>query len=435
MHGGLPWRSRLRRSHLAGLATVSLVLLAACGGGGGGTSPSSPGVTSTSILIGTTSPQTGPAAPGYSEIAPASNAYFKYVNDHGGVYGRKITYLILDDQYDPSVTATKTRQLVLQNHVFADVGPLGTPTGLAVAPFLNAERVPQLFVESGCACWSQPSKWPWTFGWQPNYIVEGKILGQYIEQSLAGQKVGYLYQDDEFGQDGVKGLDERVPASQVVSRQTYSTTTLSSGLGNQVAALKAAGAQVVAMYTIPAATTLALLAAAEIGYHPIWVVSSVGSDPPTLTGLLASLSKGKAGASLLDGMISNIYLPPVSDASNPWVTFFKSILAQYDPGAPWDGNTLYGLALGYTFVNLLTANGPTLTRDSLVRTLESKGKSLMGPGLVPLGYSSSNHYGYMGSQLAKIQGGAVVPFGPRYVSTNNGPITVYNGPLSQPPSS
>ncbi len=189
------------------------------------------------------------------------------------------------------------------------------------------------------------------------------------------------------------------------------------------------------MYTIPAATTLALLAAAEIGYHPVWVVSSVGSDPPTLTGLLASLSKGKAGASLLDGMISNIYLPPESDASNPWVTFFKSILAQYDPGAPWDGNTLYGLALGYTFVNLLKANGPTLTRDSLVRTLESKGKSLMGPGLVPLGYSSSNHYGYMGSQLAKIQGGAVVPFGPRYVSTNNGPITVYNGPLSQPPSS
>ncbi len=435
MHRLLPWPYRPRRGHLAGLAAASFLLVAACGGGGGGASASSPGVTSTSILIGTTSPQTGPAAPGYSEIAPAANAYFKYVNDHGGVYGRKITYTILDDQYDPSVTATKTRQLVLQDHVFADVGPLGTPTGLAVAPFLNAEKVPHLFVESGCACWNQPGKWPWTFGWQPNYIIEGKILGQYIKQNLSGQKVGYLYQDDEFGQDGVKGLDQEVPASQVVSRQTYSTTTLSSGLGNQVAALKAAGAQVVGMYTIPAATTLALLAAAEIGYHPVWVVSSVGSDPPTLTGLLASLSKGKAGASLLDGMITNIYLPPESDESDPWVAYFRPILNQYDPGAPWDGNTLYGLALGYTFVSLLKANGPTLTRDSVVRTLETKGKSLVGPGLVPLGYSNSNHNGFMGSQLAKIQSGAVVPFGPRYVSTENGPITTYNGPPSRPPSS
>ncbi len=233
----------------------------------------------------------------------------------------------------------------------------------------------------------------------------------------------------------MKGLDQEVPASQVVSRQTYSTTTLSSGLGNQVAALKAAGAQVVGMYTIPAATTLALLAAAEIGYHPVWVVSSVGSDPPTLTGLLASLSKGKAGASLLDGMITNIYLPPESDESDPWVAYFRPILNQYDPGAPWDGNTLYGLALGYTFVSLLKANGPTLTRDSVVRTLETKGKSLVGPGLVPLGYSNSNHNGFMGSQLAKIQSGAVVPFGPRYVSTENGPITTYNGPPSRPPSS
>ncbi len=423
------------RRRIGSMAVVlaALLLVAACG------TPSTssanvPGVTKTSIMVGATTPLTGPAAPGYSEIAPAMKAYFDYVNSQGGVYGRKLTYDYLDDQYNPAVTATKTRQLVLQDNIFADVGSLGTPTGLAVAGFLNQEKVPQLFQESGCACWSQPSKYPWTFGWQPNYVIEGKILGQYIKDNLAGQKVGYVYQDDEFGQDGVKGLDMRVPSSDVVSRQTYSTTTLTNGLGNQIAALKAAGATVVAMYTIPAATTLALLAAAEIGYHPTWVVSSVGTDPPTLTGLLASFSKGLAGAALLDGMITNAYTPPESDSSNPWITYFKGILNQYEPGAPWDGNSATGMAIGYTFVNLLKANGSDLTRQSIVNTLETKGSSLRGPGLIPLGYSKNNHYGYMGSQMAKIENSQIVPFGPRYTSTNNGPITTYSGSELKPPS-
>lgn len=415
------------------VCSMGLLLAAACGTPTT-TSASVPGVTKTSITIGATTPLTGPAAPGYSEIAPAANAYFKYVNSQGGVDGRKITYDYLDDQYNPSVTATKTRQLVLQDNIFADVGPLGTPTNLAVVGFLNQEKVPDLFVESGCACWSQPSKYPWTFGWQPNYIVEGKILGQYIKDNFSGQKVGYLYQDDEFGQDGVKGLDMRVPSSDVVSRQTYSTTTLTNGLGNQIAALKAAGATVVGLYTIPAATTLALLAAAEIGYHPTWVVSSVGSDPPTLTGLLTSLSKGAAGADLLNGMITNAYLPAESDSSNPWVSFFKGILNQYEPGAPWDGNSEYGLALGYTFVNLLKANGPDLTRQSIVNTLETKGASLRGPGLIPLGYSKSSHYGYMGSQMAKIENSQIQLLGPRETSTNDGAIKTFNGAPVKPPS-
>ncbi|MGH7919851.1 MAG: ABC transporter substrate-binding protein [Candidatus Dormibacteraceae bacterium] len=427
------WR---RRAGPVGALLAVLLLIAACGGTSNQTnnSASVPGVTKTSILVGTTTPLTGPAAPGYDEIAPAVKAYFKYVNDHGGVYGRKLTYDILDDQYNPSLTATKTRQLVLQDNIFAMLGQLGTPTGLAVAPFLNQEKIPDLFIESGCACWSQPQKWPQLFGWQPNYIVEGKILGKYIKDHLAGQKVGYLYQDDEFGQDGVKGLNMQVPASEVVAHQTYSTTTLTSGLGNQVAALKASGATVVALYTIPAATALTLLAAAEIGYHPIWVVSSVGSDPPTLTGLLSSLSKGKAGAELLNGMISNAYLPPESAATNPWVVFLKGILNRYEPGASWDGNSEYGLVLGATFVNLLKANGRDLTRQSLVKTLESKGRTLKTPGLIPLEFSATNHYGYMGSQLARIENGQIQAFGPRYVTTNNGPIKTYNGPEASPPS-
>ncbi|MHB2022461.1 MAG: ABC transporter substrate-binding protein [Mycobacteriales bacterium] len=389
-------------------------------------------MTATSITLGTTTPLTGPAAPGYSEIAPAVNAVFKMVNAKGGINGRKIKYIIENDQYDPALTATLTRKLVLQDNIFADVGPLGTPTTLAAAPFLNTEGVPSLFVESGCACWSSPSL-PQTFGWQPNYIIEGKILGHYIATSLAGAKVGYLYQNDEFGQDGVKGLDQEVPASAVVSRQSYSVTTLSAGLANQVAALKAAGATVVALYTIPAATALAMLAAAEIGYHPQWVVTSVGSDVPTLSGLLSSFSKGKAGAALLNGMVSNTYLPTFT-SSSPWIQVIKQILATYDGGAQLNGNTEYGVSLGITTVELLGATGKDLTRARLVSTLETVGSSLPTPGLVPLSYSKTDHYGYQGSQLERVINGVAQPFGSIYTTTNTGPLTVYTGTPTVPPA-
>jgi len=206
---------------------------------------STPGVTSSTITIGATVPLTGPAAPGYDEIAPAMEAVFSYVNAHGGVDGRKINYTYLDDGYNPANTATLTRKLVLQDNIFADVGPLGTPTQAAVQGFLNSQKVPQLFIESGCNCWSNP-KYPLSYGWQPPYTVDGKILGAYIKANFAGKKIGYLSQADEFGQDVVKGLDMEIPASSVVSRQTYDVATLAGPLSNQMAALKAAGAQVVA---------------------------------------------------------------------------------------------------------------------------------------------------------------------------------------------
>jgi ABC-type branched-subunit amino acid transport system substrate-binding protein len=394
------------------------------------------GVTATAINIGATAPLTGPAAPGYNEIGPAANAYFKYVNSKGGVHGRQINYTLLNDQYDPSQTATMARQLVLQDQIFADVGPLGTPTTLQVKDFLKTEGVPAIYVESGCNCWSDPSL-PYTFGWQPPYTDEGKILGQYIKDHFGGQSVGYLYQDDEFGQDGVKGLNEQIPSANVVSRQTYTATpqALAAGLGSQMAALKQANAKVVVLYTIPAATALAMLAAATIGYAPQWVISSVGSDPPTLTGLLSSFSSGKAGASLLNGVITNTYLPPLTDDSNQWVVGFKKILTRYDPGATWDGNTEYGLMLGYTFVEALLAAGKDLTRSALVQAIEQKGSSFSNPGLVPFTFSSSTHYGYQGSEVVQLENGGqtINVVTGRLVTTLSGPITTTSAPLSEPP--
>src|ERR1039458_10300299 len=375
---------RVSLAGVIGLALATTVLTTSAG------AASTPGVTSTSINIGATVPLTGPAAPGYDEIAPAMNAVFDYVNAHGGVNGRKISYTYLDDGYNPANTATLTRQLVLQDNIFADVGSLGTPTQSAVQSFLNTQKVPQMFIESGCNCWSS-SKFPESSGWQPPYTVEGKILGAYIKAHFAGEKVGYLSQGDEFGQDFIKGLNMEIPAASVVSRQTYDASTLAGPLSNQVAALKAAGAKVVAMATIPAATALAMLPAAAIGYQPQYVISNVGADAPTVGPLLESFTtkgggsaaQATAAGGLLNGVITYSYFAPESDVTNPWVKVETKLLTDYAPSlyakSGLDGNTQYGIALGLTFVQALQAAGKNLTRAALISAIEGSGKKFVTP--------------------------------------------------------
>ncbi len=449
--------SRAYRLVAAGAAAAIVVSGLAAVAGPAGAAASS-GVTSTSITIGATVPLTGPASPGYDEIAPAMNAVFGWVNAHGGVHGRKIRYVYLDDGYNPSVTATETRKLVLQNGVFATVGSLGTPTQTAVQSYLNAEKVPQLFVASGCNCWSSPRD-PWTTGWQPPYTVDGKLLGAYIRSHFAGEKVGYLYQDDEFGQDVVKGLDMEIPRSQVVSRQTYDVATLAGPLSNQMAALQAAGAKVVVLATVPAATALALLPAALIGYKPQFVVDAVGADPPTVGPLLSSFTRKGGGSAalataavgLLDGMITNAYLPPENDASDPWIQVSKKLLADYAPSV-WstyglDGNTEYGVALAYTFVQALQAAGRNLTRQGVMAAIAHSAKQFATPGLVPLSYSSSVHFGYEGGEILQVSASAppiVTPTGtfPGFTvltpvertSPGKGPVVASKGRESKPPA-
>src|SRR3989475_3001090 len=417
------------------IAIVCLTgLLAACGTSGESTSgtntASAPGITATTITIGSTQPLTGRAAPGYSEISASSNAYFQYLNAHGGIFGRKVTHWYYDDGYNPTNTASLTRKLILEDKVFAMFSALGTPTHLAVVDYINTQKVPDLFVSSGCNCWNDVSNHPYTFGWQPDYTIEGKILGQYIQQNLAGKKVGYFYQNDEFGLDGVKGLDQQL--SSVASRQNYVPTN--TNVAPQISALQASGAQVVVSFSIPAFTALALLGAAKIGYHPIWVVSNVGSDVTTLTGLLKAFSQGKAGGQLLWRMGTDTYLPLVGDSSNPWIKLFKGIHDQYVSNLPWDGNVLYGIAQAYTFVQAIKAAGRNPTRASFVKSLETT-KLTGGPGLAPLGYSSSNHLGFLGVQIATIAAdGTVTTTGPVYTSSDSGPITQYNGSPSTPPA-
>jgi ABC-type branched-subunit amino acid transport system substrate-binding protein len=364
------------------------------------------------------------AAPGYDEIAPAENAYFQYVNAHGGIYGRKIDYKYLDDAYNPQETVSDVHELVEQDNVFAIFSGLGTPTHLAVEPFLNSDKVPDLFVASGCDCWNQPSKYPYTFGWQPDYTIEGEIQGQYVKQNYAGKKVGYFVQNDEFGQDGEKGLDMQIPSSQVVSRQTYDVTNIN--VGPQIAALQAAGVQVVVSYSVPAFTALALGAAAKLSYHPTWVVSNVGSDVTTLKGLL-----GAAGSPLVNGIVSDDYLNTLSDTSNPWSQLFTQIRNTYIPNLPLDGNVEYGMASAYTFVEAMLAAGANPTRDGVVKAIENS--KFDGPWVVPFSYSSTNHQGVSGTQMGTITNYEFVPTGTPFTATDTGDIQPYTQPEATPP--
>lgn len=426
--------SRLRA--IVVVAATTALAATACGSQPGSSASNEPGVTATTITIGSTDPLTGPAAPGYSEIAPAAQAYFNYVNANGGIDGRKITLKYLDDAYNPTQTVTLTKQLVLQDKVFAVVGSLGTPTHTKVVDFLNSERVPDLFVASGCTCWDQPKQHPQTFGWQPDYTIEGKILGQYIEQHFAGKKVAYFYQDDDFGRDGVMGLDKYVPSGDVVSRQPYQPGN--TDVTAQVTAIANAKPAIVVLDSIPAYTALFKLTSLKLGFNPQLVVSNVGSDPTTTEGLLSAFAK-QAGATvsqpaqLIEGMISDAYLPSLGDLSNSWIALFKKIHDQYVPNLPFDGNVVYGMAYAYTFAQALAADGKNPTRQGLINELE-KG-NLTGPGLVPFRYSANSHAGYTGVQVAVIHNGALVPQGqPLVTDDGSGSITSYTGSPATAPS-
>lgn len=433
---------------IAAAVALSAVALTACGsskpstsppaGGGAGSSSgasaaSVPGVTDTSVTIGSHQPLTGVAAPGYSEIAPASKAYFDFVNAQGGVNGRKISYIFKDDMYNPTQTVSVVRDLVQNQNVFAIFNGLGTPTHNAAADFLNTQKVPDLFVASGCLCWNEPQKRPETFGWQPDYTVEGKILGQYVKQTYVGKKIAYFTQNDDFGQNGIKGLDTQIPKDQVISRQTYTSGNID--VSPQVSALKAANPDVVVAFTVPAYTALLKLTALKVGFNPTIVVSNVGADLLTLQGLITKFGKGAVPPNVLDGLVSDSYLPIPTDMSNSYVQLFRKV-HDADPNVsklPFDGNVEYGMAVAYTFVQALQKAGKNLTRAGLVSAVEQGG--FTGPGLVPFRFSPTDHSGYAGVQVAVVKNNVPTLTGPVLVTDDgSGAITEYTQKQPEAPS-
>jgi branched-chain amino acid transport system substrate-binding protein len=426
-------RRRSFRASATGFACIALVAVVVAGCGS--SSSNTPGLTSTTITFGTHQPLTGPAAPGYSEIAPASQAFFNYLNGQGGINGRKINLIYKDDEYNPAKTVNVVHELVLQDNVFGIFEGLGTPTHTKVVSFLNSSKIPDMFVASGCPCWDNGTAQPYTFGWQPNYTIEGKILGQYIKQHFPSKKVGVFYQDDDFGQGGLTGIKYELPSSQVVSAQPYQPG--GTNVAPQISALKAAGAEVVVDFTVPIYTALGQLASFTLGYKPQLVVSNVGIDPTTVGGLLKTFSKGKAGTELIEGAYTDGYLPSPSDTSNPWVALFKKVHEKFDSSAPFDGNVEYGMANAYTLAQALQLAGKNPSREDLVNAVNESGAKLTGPGLVPFRYSKTDHGGYSGVEMGQVRGGNIVLFGGPLVTepTQGSPITPYTGTQPAPPTS
>ncbi|MGH3445813.1 MAG: ABC transporter substrate-binding protein, partial [Nocardioidaceae bacterium] len=343
-------------------------------------------------------------APGYSEIPTGTKAYFDYVNAHGGVNGRTIKYIVKDDGYDPTKTSQVTNELVLQDKVFAMLGALGTPTHTAVVGYLNSQKVPDLAVSSGSITWGDdPSTYPYTFGWRPDYEIEGKIIGKYIAQNMPKAKVGLFLQDDDFGADGEKGL------RQYIGKQIVKVTRYTSGntdVGPQIAALKASGADLVVGFTVPAYTALSQLVSLKVGFKPTWFYSNVGSDPTLVGSLLSEFSKGAVKeASPLEGVYSTQYITGVDNPSDPWIQLWTKVWKKYGGKGALTNYDVYGMCEAYFFVQALQAAGTNPTRDGIVAAVEKQGGDFTGPPLAAYRFSSDSHLGIGGMQVVQIKGG------------------------------
>ncbi|HKB93138.1 MAG TPA: ABC transporter substrate-binding protein [Gaiellaceae bacterium] len=356
---------------LVGVALVAAIAATAAFGA----HRNDPGVTSTSITVGGTFPLTGVAS-AYKTIPAAESAYFAYVNAHGGVHGRKINDIVVDDAYNPALTVPAVQKLVEQDHVFALLGDLGTAPGLATWNYANQKKVPQVFLATGDSFWGfcahkacAGSTKPYTIGWQPDYPSEGRMYGKYIAANIPNAKIGILYQNDAFGKNYITGLKQGLGSkkSEIVDEQGFNATD--TVVTQQVLALKAKGANVYFIAATPGQAIAGLVTATKIGWSPTTFLANVSNIRPFL--LVAA-----ANGANLDGLISSSYLPNFNQTSLPGMKLAKSIIDQYAPAlsadfAAGDSNLVYGMAVAWTFVYALDNAGKTPTRAGLMNALHS----------------------------------------------------------------
>jgi len=381
---------------LAALA-VFFVTLAACGGTATSTPQTDIGITSDSILLGTTNALSGPAV-AYGTIANAENAYFTYVNSQGGVNGRKVTFQILDDAYNPAQTVPLTKQLVEQNQVFAMFSGLGTQAQTSVRDYLNTKKVPQLFVATGATTFNKDfSTNQWTLGWQPPYQGESRIYAQDVLKNHAGAKIGVLYQNDDYGQDYLKGLTDGLGsnASMIVDKQSFDVTAASPAA--QVAALKSKGADTVFLFVTPKSTIQSLAVISALHWTPTIYLNSV-SNPQ-----IYMAAAKKAGAAL-QNVTSVGYLKDPTDpqwANDEGMKLYKTVIANCSTCKPEDGFNIYGVAVAYTMVDVLKQAGTVMTRKNVMDIAANK-LNETNPFLLPsvkVKTTSSDHFPIMQEQV------------------------------------
>jgi branched-chain amino acid transport system substrate-binding protein len=386
----------------AGLVAAALLVV-------GAASADTPGVSSNSILLGGTSPITGEAALA-SSVASGANAYFEYVNSKGGVFGRKITYKIVDDGYDPSKTVEAVRGLVQQDNVFAIFASLGTEPNLAIRDFLNQSKVPQLLVASGAHTFGADyARYPWTIGYIPSYITEGTIYGQYLARTSPRAKIGVLYQDDAYGQDLVAGLTKGLgsKAGQIVAKVGYDPA--SADVQSQVAQLKASGANVLCIFAFGKFAIQAFVYADKLGWHPPVIVNDVASAASAMS--IAPVASSQGAVSIAFG----------KDPTDPsWRTdrgilLYRLIMKAFCSGC--DAQNPYyvaGMAEAYTLVDALRKAGRDLTRDGVMKavtSLNEPGNPFLLPGIV-VSTTATQRFPITQVQLQRWSKGTWHRFGP-----------------------
>ena len=353
----MAWRNRSTPCALAALALIVAATPAFAQKRYG------PGVTDTEIKIGTTTPYSGPAS-AYSAGAVSATAYFTMINDQGGVNGRKINYISLDDAYSPPKTVEQIRRLIESDEVLFLVNPVGTATNMAVVKYINQQKVPHLFIGSGATVFNDPEHYPWTMSWTPHYASEGEIYAKYILAVKPGAKIGILSQNDDLGRDYLLGfkraLGDKAP-TMIVSSLTYNTSDPT--IDSQVVSLKASGADVFFIVTVPKFSAQAIRKAYDIDWHPQEFVVSVGSS---IAGAIRP-----AGFAAAKGIISAAYQKdpadpqwrgdPAMQAWNVWMDKYNPRVDRSDYYAP------YGYNVGFAVVQLLRQCGDNLTRENIMK--------------------------------------------------------------------
>ena len=342
-------------SHLAAAAAALAV----------GAPTATPGVTSTTITVGGTIPISGPAA-AYGSVGRGADAYFRYVNSRGGVFGRRIVYKFLDDGFEVSKTILLTRQLVEEDNVLAIFNSVGTEHALAIRSYLNDRKVPQLFIGSGASkLASEHRKYPWSMGYLPSFAGEGAIYGRYGATHRPKSRIAVLYENSDFGKDMLNGLRRGLRGKgKVVATQAYEVAD--ANIDSQMARLKSSGADTLMLFATPQFAIFGYVGAFRLGWHPQVYVTSVSISPDIM-----KIAKFATNQKQVEGSVSIAFVKdPTSQqwAKDRTVRLYKTIMKRYLPSAKSDDVfNYYGMAVAYTMVDTLRKAGRNPTRVSVLR--------------------------------------------------------------------
>ena len=370
-----------------------------------------PGADDKEIKIGAIHPYSGPAS-AYGMIGKAIGAYFDKVNAEGGVNGRKIKYIPLDDGYNPAKAVEMARKLVEQEEALLVFNPLGTPSNTAIQKYLNQKKVPQLFVATGATKWGDPKNFPWTMGWQPTYQAEGRIYAAHILETKPNAKVAVLYQNDDYGKDYLKGFEDGLgdkAKTLIVAKVSYEVTDPT--IDSQMVTLKGSGADVFFNITTPKFAAQAIKKAAEIGWKPVHYLNNVSASVGSVL--------TPAGLDNSKDIITTQYIKDPTDPQwvndkgyKDWVEWMKKY---YPSGNLTDAFNVYGYNVAQGLVEVLKKAGDNLTRENVMKQAASMDFTL--PMLLPgvnVKTGPDDFYPIEREQLARFDGKAWVLFGKVY---------------------